>query len=214
MLGLSLDWQHCPDGVELHDYGPELPRRRGETILSAAERKSGLWFRPRSAKRFPLRHTMTTLEDLLVLRLVNARDDEARAAFLGRFGFPFSTAPEVSREEVLDGQKRLRSALGVAASGERAARLANVNGWLKSIALWPQFGRDGDSSAVRLVFQPASLFAFMAMEAAMAAEHDAKLAACQHCGTEFLTGPMTGRRDTARYCADKCRVAAMRARNA
>ena len=55
---------------------------------------------------------------------------------------------------------------------------------------------------------------FMTMEIAMIAMHGAKLGTCEHCGAVFLTGPLTGRRSHAKYCSDRCRVAAMRARNA
>jgi hypothetical protein len=37
--------------------------------------------------------------------------------------------------------------------------------------------------------------------------------ACDHCGGVYWTGHRTGRRSHAKYCSDRCRVAAMRARN-
>jgi hypothetical protein len=64
-----------------------------------------------------------------------------------------------------------------------------------------------------MLLKCSSLTNFMKMEIAMAAMHGAKLATCEHCGAVFLTGPLTGRRSHAKYCSDRCRVAAMRARN-
>jgi hypothetical protein len=54
----------------------------------------------------------------------------------------------------------------------------------------------------------------MLMEVAMIVAHDVRVAECEHCGTVFLTGALTWRRAHARFCSDKCRVAAMRARQA
>ncbi len=39
-----------------------------------------------------------------------------------------------------------------------------------------------------------------------------RLAICPHCGKEFATGHLTGRRSSALYCASRCRVAAWRKR--
>lgn len=36
---------------------------------------------------------------------------------------------------------------------------------------------------------------------------------CEHCGFEFVTGVGTGRTKKAKYCSDRCRVYAFRARN-
>jgi hypothetical protein len=52
------------------------------------------------------------------------------------------------------------------------------------------------------------------LEVRLAAEKGCKLARCANCNDGFLTGPLTGRRSHAKYCSDRCRVAAMRARQA
>ena len=66
----------------------------------------------------------------------------------------------------------------------------------------------------RLMLEPDNFFDYLVLEVAAAAENDARLAACHHCGKFFLTGPHTGRRSSAQFCEDKCRVAAMRKRRA
>jgi hypothetical protein len=68
--------------------------------------------------------------------------------------------------------------------------------------------------APRMVLEAATVRDFMALEVATAYEAGAQITACRHCGNSFLFGPYTGRRSHAKYCADRCRVAAMRARNA
>lgn len=70
------------------------------------------------------------------------------------------------------------------------------------------------AEATRLVLEADTLFDFIVLE--VAAIHDAGAVAtsCEHCRKIFLTGPLTGRRSRAKYCSDRCRVAAMRVRNA
>jgi len=41
--------------------------------------------------------------------------------------------------------------------------------------------------------------------------HNAK-SSCLHCGEVIVTGTGTGRRSSAKYCSDRCRVASMRER--
>ena len=65
-----------------------------------------------------------------------------------------------------------------------------------------------------MLLQSQTLFGFMLMETTMAIVHDARVAQCEKCGAVFLTGPLTWRRPHARFCSDRCRVAAMRARQA
>jgi hypothetical protein len=55
---------------------------------------------------------------------------------------------------------------------------------------------------------------YMALEIATAVEAGATMTACRHCDRRFLFGPHTGRRSHAKYCSDRCRVAAARRRNA
>jgi hypothetical protein len=57
------------------------------------------------------------------------------------------------------------------------------------------------------------LIGLMAMETAMVAQSGARTFTCEHCGNLFLIGPL-GLRSHSRYCSDRCRVAAMRDRNA
>ncbi|AWM23719.1 hypothetical protein AOX55_0000439 [Sinorhizobium fredii CCBAU 25509] len=78
--------------------------------------------------------------------------------------------------------------------------------------VWPSFVHSAGS--MRFVLKADTLYDFMVMEVAAIHEAGAAAASCEHCGKIFLTGPLTGRRSHAKYCSDRCRVAAMRARNA
>ena len=70
------------------------------------------------------------------------------------------------------------------------------------------------NGATRLVLEARNLRAFMALEVASAFEVGAGITHCKHCAVNFLFGPSTGRRSHVKYCSDRCRVAAMRARKA
>jgi hypothetical protein len=78
--------------------------------------------------------------------------------------------------------------------------------------VWPSFVYSEGS--MRFVLKADTLYDFMVMEVAAIHEAGASATSCEHCHRMFLTGPLTGRRSHARYCSDRCRVAAMRVRNA
>ncbi|PCK87034.1 hypothetical protein CPT32_09510 [Rhizobium sophoriradicis] len=80
------------------------------------------------------------------------------------------------------------------------------------VVVHPHFVHAADK--MRFVLQAATLFDFMVMEVTAAHEAEAVATSCEHCRRIFLTGSLTGRRSHAKYCSDRCRVAAMRARNA
>jgi hypothetical protein len=77
----------------------------------------------------------------------------------------------------------------------------------------PVFHLAGPKGTPRVLLKCSHLIALMKMEVAMIVAHGARIGECEHCGDMFATGPMTGRRSHARFCSDRCRVAAMRARN-
>jgi len=215
MLSLSLEWERCPDGVELFDYGRKKTRRR-QTLIGAAAAPSALTFRSNSARRFPVLIERSDLEAPLVVRFINARDDAARAEFFARFGFLYKSGngkpqSEQPRADVLADQRslgKLLAAVGTVGRAKGAAQLNQVMAKSPGLALRPEIGHAGGLS-----LHPQSLLGLMLMELAMVVDLGARLTACAQCKIAFLTGPMTGRRGHAVYCSDRCRVAAMRVRN-
>jgi hypothetical protein len=223
MHGLSLEWKHCPDGVELVDLG--APKKRKEKrrmfvppglAFSSLEFRevevedhstpSGPTFRPRTLRRYPIRHSINNLENPIALQFVNAQDDEARAGFLAAFGFLYKQDQDLHpHDEVLGYQQHFRKLLVSAGSDEPDE--AAINKYLRADLVPVLTGR-------RLSFALHSLVGVMLREIVMAVEKDARFTTCLHCHKAFLTGPTTGRRSHASYCSDRCRVAAMRARNA
>ena len=63
------------------------------------------------------------------------------------------------------------------------------------------------------VLVPASLIQFLWLQFALHAQSDAKLWRCEHCGDPFTVGSGTGRRETAKFCSNACKVAAFRTRH-
>ncbi len=106
MYSLSLEWKHCSDGIELFDYGPEkeetirvLGPRGRRHVTAARTGPAGKTFRCRSSRRFPVRFDIDTLENPVIIRFANARDDDNRIQFFARFGFPYRK-DEYSRKDV------------------------------------------------------------------------------------------------------------------
>jgi hypothetical protein len=146
---------------------------------------------------------------------VNARTDEDRANFFSRFGL--LTGSEIDPDEVVQSQGDLRTLLAIAGGDDSVARIQSVNAALgqhKSFYLQPSLNLGAAGGAPQMLLKPQTLFGLMLMETAMVALHGARFATCQHCTEIFLTGPLTWRRAHAHYCSDRCRVAAMRRRNA
>jgi hypothetical protein len=211
MNGLAIEIERCPDGVEMTDSDH---------------------YRFRTNRRETQRIVLADLEDPIVIAFVNATDDDARQLFFGRFGLIGLTrfwhdrsgrqwvhggAPDVRRDDTLKDQSWFRKLLQSAGGGDATAAMTAVNSALakhREFNLQPTIQLAGSRGTPRLLLKSESLLGFMLMETAMVVANGARLAECEQCGTLFLTGPMTGRRSHARFCSDRCRVAAMRARNA
>lgn len=192
-MPLRIDWARFPDGVHFSGEG------RGRAWQPETTR----------TERLPL--DIRNLEDPIALKFINAGSDEKLlGGFLRRFGPP-KRAPFSTR---LDDLKELQAELlGILRTdvGKPAEQAGRLNACLTDTQLRPS--AEVTEGGVRISVQADDLFSFMAMEMASAVEAGASLATCDHCGTHYLTGPLTGRRSHSKFCSDKCRVAAMRERN-
>jgi hypothetical protein len=153
------------------------------------------------------------LENALVVRFVNATDDDKRIDFLKQFGLPEHLIRYAGigggepRNIVLGRQRVLRRLLQEAGSGDadRASKAANE-------AL-RHTGPDRRSlEGGRLVWTAQEVMSFMYMEVAFAAANGARLGSCKRCDRVFLYGKGTKRRSTAKYCGDRCRMGSHRAK--
>jgi hypothetical protein len=168
---------------------------------------------------------------------------DGMAGFLGRYGFPTALPVSglfrgfESKMRLKSLQKRQRRLLRIAGGvtptlavqivnetlAHRKFDISSLYGISGPIAKpaqlrllpkleYPREPHDGETP--RLVLAAESLFDYMTMECAFVAMVGARMAACKNCGDLYLTGPLTGRRSHSLYCSDKCRVAAMRKRQA
>jgi hypothetical protein len=216
---LFLEAERCPDGVELERRNVELYDYQHGTTSNGPQAR----FRTRSDRRQPIRLEFQNLQNPVVVEFVNAREDSELAKFFSQFGW-LSSEEEEQRSEyaygpllefALTSQKEFRNWLGSLGNSSAldALRAISSSYGYGGIQLEPEFDLSGEGGTPRMLLKCSNLANFMKMEIAMAAMHGAKLATCERCGAVFLTGPLTGRRSHAKYCSDRCRVAAMRARN-
>jgi hypothetical protein len=66
---------------------------------------------------------------------------------------------------------------------------------------------------VALVFVPTNLIQLLWLQFAWRLSSGNKLLRCERCSAPFIVGAGTGRRETAKFCSNACKVAAFRARN-
>jgi hypothetical protein len=215
-LVLQLETRRCLDGVELVrlDNAPEI----GAPLYGAAGPD---WFSWRSDRheRAVIRSAVD-LANPLVVRFVNADDDEKRVDFLSLNGLSDAgVMPAVladagreaePRNFVLGAQRELRRLLLDAGSGDatRAAKAAKRS--LHTVGVGDRFSVQSDG---RVALTVMSLVNFMRIEIATVQENGARAALCKRCGDVFLYGKATNRRSTATYCGVLCRVNAHRAKN-
>lgn len=202
MIPIHLEWRRPVDGVELVDD----ENAYGEGMLLA-----------RSDRSEPISFRSHNLEDPLCLRLVNCRSTDDDLRFISRFGFPVSHFAQDGRffaGLVSTLKKNLKALLLLTTADDPAQRGRLANELLKDTALHPSFEYSEATGRNSLIIRASSLADLMAMEACFALEAGAVMTRCAHCNKSYLTGPLTGRRSHSVYCSDRCRVAAMRARNA
>jgi hypothetical protein len=210
-LILRLDAERCADGVEL------VRLDNPPAVGSPQHGEAGpVWFSWRSNRHKRVVREAVDLADPLVVRFVNADDDDERVKFISLFGLPMGVLhgpsdtglPAEPREFVLGEQRELRRLLQDAGSGDlvRADRAA-------SRALYPvRVDMRLSRSHGRTAFTVQTLTAFMRMEIAAIVENGAYVGSCKCCGDFFVYGKGTRQRNTRTYCNDHCRVGADRAR--
>ncbi|MFC5384390.1 hypothetical protein ACFPLB_00195 [Aquamicrobium segne] len=209
MIPIHLEWRRPVDGVELLE----------DALAATLEKPDGKVFASRSDRFEPVAFRVHNLEDPLSIRLVNCNSASDIIDFISRFGFPdhiggrgHSYYPELiewHRENLTD----LFSLTSVDSS-ERRSEVANELLHETGTTLRPAFEWSEATGRSSLIVRASSLVSLMAMEAAFAVEAGATMTRCAHCHKAYLTGPLTGRRSHSVYCSDRCRVAAMRVRNA
>ncbi|MGO8449912.1 hypothetical protein [Rhizobium gallicum] len=198
MIPIKLHWERRVDGFERDVDRPDQMRARSE-------------------RTDPVTHEIANLEDPVFLHLVNCRTDKDLIAFLYRYGSPMNFNDNVLHLPIVRGmaeglRTQAMSTIGKHLSPQERAHF--VNEALSNVNLRPSYVYSEQTGRGRLILEADTLYGFMMMEHSLAYEAGAVATSCERCDKLFLTGPLTGRRSHAKYCSDRCRVAAMRARNA
>jgi len=83
---------------------------------------------------------------------------------------------------------------------------------LDQLALFPDLRKIPGRASPAFCIRPTSLWAALYLQFAIAAAEDTKPRKCAQCPRWFAVGPNHGRKTSAIYCSDRCRVAAYRQR--
>jgi hypothetical protein len=141
---------------------------------------------------------------------------EGMRDFAAKFGLPWDSDDSSGNVvaaavgPLLAHRAALRAALDRLDAGDTTAlvdRFARYWGRVR-LALRPK-----PEGGVEPVLVPFNLIQAMWLQLGLHAASEAKLLRCERCGTPFRAGTGTGRRDTAKYCSNACKVAAFRRRH-
>lgn len=210
----------CPDGVEIRENPIPLDFHvyEGKHYGNLRKKKqslTGRWFMPRTGELKKFARTSVDLTDPLSMRFMNTTDEESLTQFYSRFGLRYWDETKmfpVEREMayrdlfkthvklVLSNLDPLKKRKGL----QHFVVGTNINPYLHPIT-------DGD---IRMGLAALQLEDAMRLEVLVAIANGVKLAFCENCQQALYTGPLTGNRSHAKYCSNRCRVAAMRKRNA
>ena len=196
---IDFEWGRCIDGYRL--------TKNGSDVEANSERFES--YRPMS---FPV---------LFQMFLDTPRSSEGVLDFVSKFGAlgGLGTSIFYANEPVesfCEKQDHLRHASELAATADWIGLVdcyntdkfgSNAIGRLRSRL------RHEPRGTVALVFQPTNLVQFMWLQFALHIQSKAKLLRCQRCGSPFVVGTGTGRRETAKFCSNACKVAAFRDRH-
>tara|TARA_R100001369_G_scaffold11048_2_gene24372 strand:+ start:526 stop:1149 length:624 start_codon:yes stop_codon:yes gene_type:complete len=202
VIGLAIQWQKPLDGAEVV-FGEDEHSKEG--VLRA-----------RSDRFAAIALEVSDFEAPVCILFVNSLGHEGLVAFATRFGVPSLGIPAEGDPPYSGALMPLVEALRDDVEDVLFGNFADIdhvqsiNKIIKNAGIQPQF--DYVEGRYRFVLRPRTLSDFLLIEASMARDAGATARNCAHCGKAFLTGPMTGRRSTAKYCMDRCRVAAMRLR--
>jgi hypothetical protein len=222
---IEFQWTRCVDGYELRAPEPlsakskKFIKRRG--LVSIDPYPGSLWIREASDRFEPTRPLSVPL--FKVFADWKPRTAEGMRRFCDAYGaldFPGGGLGSGSlgpgsgslkqADWMLHVQRTLQRALMLLESGDPAElskRLASGHAGLCA----PRLARREDGS-LTLTLVPDTLLSAMWLQLALHAASDAELLSCERCAMPFAVGTGTGRRTTAKYCSNACKVAAFKAR--
>ncbi len=225
---ISIEWERCQDGIvgreespdgaervaldrDGPDFGSKVANQLHE-ILSPPIVEAKLWLQYRTERRETYVRRLDGLKNLLVTEYVNAKDSESLIEFVRKYGFP-APGDAIHIDDLIELQVGMRNILveyNNSSTFQAAADFRTMAA--QHIAdIKPDLVTPPGTNGLSLTLVPDSLQGFMLLEAASVMTGGALVMKCAHCGAIFVSGSHTGRRKTAHYCSNRCRVAAQRA---
>jgi hypothetical protein len=154
--------------------------------------------------------------------------EEGMLKFCNRFGLLRGGRPDIPRSrnkptkesESVKEQLRHHAAIQYALSLFEKGHVSQLakqwneagGGWMRGAALMRIELRDTANGRLSLVLVPPDLIGAIWIQLAEHACSGARLFRCDRCNKPFTVGAGTGRRRTAMYCSNACKVAAFQAR--
>jgi hypothetical protein len=183
-------------------------------------------FRTTRRERYPLRADGTG--NSVVLKYLAAKTDQQLLEFVSEYGFPDPHGG--GREEgtglptpegafwqpmsTLKGDRHLLEQLIKLFDVDPAGAIGHFQkiASLHIASLKPGLVLRPGSDKPTLSLTPRTLLGYMFLEAGLIMSGSNRIATCPWDGVPFLAGTYKGKRTTAVYCSNRCRVAAQRAR--
>jgi hypothetical protein len=227
---LTLRWTRCPEGARLLEPAAGEPGATLSTGTAAKNFRIGY----RSTEREEYRRRLETPDELVVTSFLNAAPDASVEVdpsaplawadkffrpvvdFVSKYGLPyeseFGDPGEMDVLSINNARQALKGILDLHAGGNTTDAVADFQCLtsMRMSGLQPRIEMRGERPALMLPIN--SLFGFMLMETALIITGGFAVLRCAHCGKVFVTGSGTGRRKSSKWCSNRCRVAAQRAR--
>jgi hypothetical protein len=205
MQMLEFTWWRCRDGYRLDQNGG----RFGLTSKSDQFEQ----YRPLEIPSLFVRFAKDT-----------AASARGMQDFCSRFGLLGGGRPDITRRDkpifessavsdFLFQQRIMRRALDLFERGDCSELVNQWNSSQQGLALVRTELRVGPEGRVEMVFVPPDLVRAMWFQFAQFACSQAQLFRCERCNEPFIVGAGTGRRKTAKYCSNACKVAAFKERH-
>ena len=197
---IDLEWWRCADGYELHGMG--------------IESKSGRFEPYRPLSEFP------ALFDIFARKPPTAKGMLSFCNQFGALGSVIDSSPPLVRPaktgELIDRSLELHAQMRSAVLFYELDRVPVAVARCNSCGL-AKAGihlREVSGGAIGIALVPGSLIQGLWIQFALHIASGNHLFRCEHCGTPFVVGTRTGRRNTSKYCSNACKVAAFKVRKA
>ena len=194
---IEFEWGRCIDGYRVVKDGDA-----GQDVRAVSTR-----FEVYHPAEFPV---------LFQIFADTSADEDGALNFVNKFGALGGL------RSIMQGNEPVHNFLKLQTCLRQAIDLAQAADWASLVERYNtnQFGRGRLDSQLRhqplgkvaLVFIPTNLIQFLWLQFALHVGSDAKLLRCEKCGAPFRVGTGTGRRETAKFCSNACKVAAFRGR--